>query len=162
MSFKLSIFYAHCLLCWVSFILSVFYGECLLCWVSFMLSVFYAECLLYLVSPLCPLCGMSLCYVLLSWMSWRPLRNLPRGERKLKTSKGIHRKTFYGRRRFWEVVNGSVCHFQSHPTLSNIWREGWSLQDATLRLHALPKNIRLGWKWLKLTNTWMQQHGKLL
>jgi hypothetical protein len=45
-SFMLTVFYANCLLCWVSFILSVLYAKCLLCWQSFMLSVFYAECLL--------------------------------------------------------------------------------------------------------------------
>ncbi len=176
-SFMLTVFYAECLLYWVSFMVSVFYAECLklnvfyavclLCCVSLMLCVSYAECILCWASFILSVTIMSIMLNVIMLSAFMlnvvaPFKKPSKGERKLKTSKGIHLKTFYSRRWFWEVVNGSVCHFQSHPTLSNIWREGWSLQDATLRLHALPENIRLGWKWLKLTNTWLQQHGKLL
>jgi hypothetical protein len=44
----------------------------LLCSVSFMLSVFCAECQLRWVSQTSPLCWLSLYWVLLCWVSWRP------------------------------------------------------------------------------------------
>ncbi len=59
-------------------------------------------------------------------------------------------------------------HRQSLPPKSNIFRQGWSLlkwspmQDLTLIgiLPALPRNIRLGWKWLTDKDSSLLRYGK--
>jgi len=75
MILTLGVIYESCL-CLVSFKLSVFYAKCLLCWVPIKLSdidvsVVYDECLVCSMTYFNPLRQVSLCWMSLFQVSWR-------------------------------------------------------------------------------------------